>query len=205
MKIILSLIIGIFAFSIQATANELIGTWIQQNTGKCGYGNVFTFRKDKRYELKFSSSIVKGYEVKDNLLVTKDLSLEVNPPIEKLVYFLTDNRLIIQRVISESPLKLSERGEFTRLTPRSSENDNELVGVWKALSDDLPLTTYEFTNSGKKIFSLNSKYSSGVYVLLDGILRFGSADDKMYEFKYSVNDGELILSNKNGEQLYKKI
>ena len=206
MKIILSLLISILAFSIDASANELIGTWIQQNTDRCGYGNVFTFRDDNRYELKFSSTIVSSYEIKDNLLVMKDLSLEVDPPTEKLVYFVSDNRLIIQRVTSESPLKLSEKGEFTRLSPQSTENENELVGVWKALTNETTITTYEFTNNGKKIFSLNSKYSSGVYVLLEGILRFGGgADDKMFEFKYSVENEELILSDQRGKQIYKKI
>ena len=205
MKIFISLIITILSFSIEVSANELIGTWIQETTDRCGYGNVFTFRDEKNYEFRFSSTIVSRYEIKDNLIITKDLSVKVNPPVEKLVYFLTDSRLIIQRVIAESPLRLSERGEFVRLTPRSSENENELVGVWRALNNDTPITTYEFTNSGMKIFSLTSNYSSGVYALIDGYLKFGGADNRMFEFKYMVKDGELILSDKDGQQLYKKL
>ena len=205
MKFILTTIVAVLLLPIVASSNEIIGTWIQHETDRCGFGNVFIFREDNRYELSFSSTIVYDYKIQDNLLVSKDLSLSVDPPTTKFVYFISDNLLILQRVISEKPLKLTEKAEFTRLTPRASKDINDLIGKWKALNNDIPMVTYEFTNSGKKLFSLNSKNSVGVYVVVDGKLRFGTSDDKMFEFNISFEDDKLVLAGEKEKQTYEKI
>jgi hypothetical protein len=116
--------------------------------------------------------------------------------LARYIYRFEEGNLIIQRIISYNPRKLS--GEMVLIAASKSKQnvDPTIVGQWMNYTKNGIGVVFEYTADGKKFFYIPDTVIKGTYTINQNIVKVDIDDSKTVTYEYTVNDNRLKSLNK---------
>ena len=141
----------------------------------------------------YGSILVSRYLLKKNTIIETKPAPEQSTVLGIYEYNFSKNKLIIKRIISYNPKKLSDKLILIRPNHNDADINQTIVGQWISAPKEGRNYIIEFTTDGKKLFFIPFFSNYGTYTVKDDFLYINLKKPEKTLLKYQVTSKKFTL------------
>jgi len=176
----------------------VVGKWIQEKRNRDGDGYILFFYKDGSFNMHYGSILESKYRLQGNILIETGIAPAESNVLARYIYRFEKANLVIQRIISYNPRKLSGELVLIRANQNTPNDESTIVGQWITYTKDGVGMVFEYTIDGKKLFYVPEVVENGTYTMDNRVINISINGSNTVNYQY-VFTRKLIKSLSQGK------